>query len=186
VGPVERIERERVVAVLRKVDDVDRTVDELGVPVVEVTLDSRGALDAIRALRARGDLTVLAGTVRTADEARAAVDAGAEAIAGPAFVREVVDVCGELGVPAIPGALTPSELEAARRAGAALVKLFPARLGGPQYVRDVLAPLSDLRLIVTGGVDAVNAVEFLHAGAVAVGVDSSRAAAVYEAVRLGP
>ena len=70
----------------------------------------------------------------------------------------------------------------ARRA--AIVKLFPGRLGGPQYVRDVLAVLSDVPLMVTGGVDAANAVEFLEAGAVAVGADASRARAVYEAVRL--
>jgi 2-dehydro-3-deoxyphosphogluconate aldolase/(4S)-4-hydroxy-2-oxoglutarate aldolase len=184
VKAVERIERARVVAVLRRVDDAETTVDRLGLPVVEVTLDSPGALDAIRALRRRDDLTVLAGTVRTAEEARAAVDAGAEAVVGPAFVPEVTAICHELGVPSIPGALTPSEIEAAWRAGAALVKLFPGRLGGPGYVRDVLAPLADVRLLVTGGVDAENAVAFLAAGAVAVGADSTRARAVYDAVSL--
>lgn len=184
MGAVEAIERERVVAVLRKVEDVARTVDELGLRVVEVTLDSPAALDAIRALRERGDVTVLAGTVRTVEEARAAIDAGAEAVVAPAFVREVVEACRAVGVPAIPGALTPSELEQAWRSGAALVKLFPGRLVGPQYVRDVLAPLADLRLIVTGGIDTENAVDFLRAGAVAVGVDASRARAVYDAVRL--
>ena len=64
------------------------------------------------------------------------------------------------------------------------MKLFPGRLGGPRYVRDVLAPLADVRLIVTGGVDATNAVDFLRAGAVAVGADASRARAVYDAVTL--
>ncbi len=184
MGPVERIEQERVVAILRKVPDVEATVEQLALPVIEVTLDSPTALHAIRALRGRGDVVVLAGTVRTAEEARAAIDAGAEAIVGPAFVPEVGEVCGERDVAWIPGALTPTELEAAWRGGAALVKLFPGRLGGPQYVRDVLAPLADLRLIVTGGIDATNAVDFLRAGAVAVGVDASRARAVYDAVTL--
>jgi 2-dehydro-3-deoxyphosphogluconate aldolase/(4S)-4-hydroxy-2-oxoglutarate aldolase len=184
VGAVETIVRERVVAVLRKVDDVARTVDELALPIVEVTLDSPGALDGIRALRERGEVTVLAGTVRTADDARAAIGAGAEAVVGPAFDPEVVEACRGLGVPAIPGALRPSELEAAWRSGVPLVKLFPARLGGPQYIRDLLTPLPDLRLVVTGGIDAANAVEFLRAGAIAVGVDASRARAVYDAVRL--
>jgi 2-dehydro-3-deoxyphosphogluconate aldolase/(4S)-4-hydroxy-2-oxoglutarate aldolase len=183
VGPVERIERERVVAVLRKVDDVAATVERLGLPVVEVTLDSPGALEAIAGLRERGDLTVIAGTVRTAEEARDAIAAGAEAVVGPATVPGVAAACGEAGVPWIPGALTPTEVEAAWRAGAALVKLFPARLGGPQYVRDVLAVLPDVRLVVTGGIDAANAVAFLHAGAVAVGADASRARSVYDAVR---
>lgn len=185
MGPVERIEQERVVAVLRKVADVEATVERLGLQVVEVTLDSPGALAAIRALRNRGEVTVLAGTVRTADEARAAIDAGAEAVVGPAFVPEVMAVCRELGVPSIPGALTPTEVEAAWRAGAAMVKLFPGRLGGPQYVRDLLAPLAGVRLMVTGGVNETNALEFLRAGAVAVGVDSSRARAVYDVARVG-
>jgi 2-dehydro-3-deoxyphosphogluconate aldolase/(4S)-4-hydroxy-2-oxoglutarate aldolase len=185
VGPVERIEQERVVAVLRRVADVGATVERLGLPVVEVTLDSPGALAAIRALRERGGVTVVAGTVRTADEARAAVDAGAEAVVCPVSAPEVAEACRALAVPWIPGALSPSEIEAAWRAGAAMVKLFPGRLGGPQYVRDVLAPLADVPLIVTGGVDAGNAAEFLRAGAVAVGVDSSRARGVYSALGVG-
>jgi 2-dehydro-3-deoxyphosphogluconate aldolase/(4S)-4-hydroxy-2-oxoglutarate aldolase len=185
VGPVERILQARVVAVLRKVADVESVAAQLGLPVVEVTLDSPGALEAIRALRARDGLTVLAGTVRTEDEARAAVEAGAEAIVAPVFGPEVAAVCRELGVPSIPGALTPSEIEAAWREGAAMVKVFPVRLGGPAYVRDVVAVLPDVPLLVTGGVDEANAVDLLRAGAAAVGADSSRARAVYDAIRLG-
>ena len=177
---VERIRHERVVAVLRKAVDVDA----LGTPVVEVTMHVEDAFEAIRALRGRVGLTVLAGTVRTAAQARGAIEAGAQAIVSPATIAEVAAVCREAGVPWIPGALTPTEIEAAWRAGAAIVKLFPGRLGGPQYVRDVLAVLTDVPLMVTGGVDAANAVEFLEAGAVAVGADASRARAVYEAVRL--
>ena len=67
-------------------------------------------------------------------------------------------------MPWIPGALTPTEIEAAWRAGAAIVKLFPGRLGGPQYVRDVLARAADVPLMVTGGVDATNAGAFLERG----------------------
>jgi 2-dehydro-3-deoxyphosphogluconate aldolase / (4S)-4-hydroxy-2-oxoglutarate aldolase len=168
---VERIRQERLVAILRRVDDIDRRVAELaenGVNVVEITLDSDGALDAIR--RHPG---ALAGTVRTVSQVDAAADAGAAAIVSPGFVPEVVARARELGLPAIPGALTPTEVEAAWQAGAALVKLFPAGLGGPRYVRDVLAPLGDVPLLVTGGVDSTNAVAFLEAGAVAVGVGSA-------------
>ena len=75
------------------------------------------AFEAIRALRGRPGLTVLAGTVRTADEARGAIDAGAQAIVSPATIAEVAAVCREDGVPWIPGALTPTEIEAAWRAG---------------------------------------------------------------------
>ena len=120
---------------------------------------------------------MLAGTVRRPEQVDEAVRAGAEACVGPAFVPAVVARCAELGVPAVPGALTPSEVEAAWQAGAALVKLFPGSLGGPRYVRELLAPLRDVPLLVTGGVTAENAAEFLAAGAVAVGAGSALAAA---------
>ena len=180
MGAVERIRQERVVAVLREWVDPA----ELGTPVVEVTMHVPDALDAIRALRRRDELTVLAGTVRTVEEARGAIDAGAQAVVGPVLVPEVGAVCHEAGVPWIPGTLTPTEIETAWRAGAAIVKLFPGRLGGPQYLRDVLAVLHDVPVLVTGGVDAMNARAFLAAGAVAVGCDAGRAPAVYDAVRL--
>jgi 2-dehydro-3-deoxyphosphogluconate aldolase/(4S)-4-hydroxy-2-oxoglutarate aldolase len=181
VDVVERIRQERVIAVARgRVD-----VEELGTPVIEVTMHVEDAFGAIAELHGRGDVTVLAGTVRTAWEARGAIDAGAEAIVSPATIAEVGAVCREYDVPWIPGALTPTEIEAAWGAGAALVKLFPGRPGGPQYVRDLLAVLDDVLLVVTGGVDSANALAFLDAGAVAVGCDSSRARSVHDAARLG-
>jgi 2-dehydro-3-deoxyphosphogluconate aldolase/(4S)-4-hydroxy-2-oxoglutarate aldolase len=164
------------------VADVDAAVERLhaaGIALVEITLDSDGALAAIR--RHRG---CLAGTVRTAADVDAAVEAGAAAVVSPGLVPAVVARARELGVPAIPGALTPSEIEAAWQAGAAMVKLFPASLGGPQYVRDLLAPLADVPLIVTGGVDSGNARAFLDAGAVAVGAGSSLLRDPDEAARL--
>jgi 2-dehydro-3-deoxyphosphogluconate aldolase/(4S)-4-hydroxy-2-oxoglutarate aldolase len=114
---VDRIHAERVVAILRRVPDVEAVVDALaagGVRLVEVTLDSEGALETIERLRANRELTVLGRTVRTpAEEAAAA--AGAEACVAPALVPETVERCRALGVPAVPGALTPSEIEAAWR-----------------------------------------------------------------------
>lgn len=163
---LERIRQQRRIAILRGVEDVDAAVERhraAGIELIEITLDSPGALAAIA--RHPG---CLAGTVRTAREAEAAVEAGAAALVSPALVREVVECARRLGVPVIPGALTPTEIEAAWRAGAAMVKLFPARLGGPAYIRDVLAPLADVPLIATGGITAANADEFLAAGAVAV------------------
>lgn len=176
MSALERIREERVVAVLRDVADVDGVVAALvagGLRVVEVTLDSRDGLGAIARLAARGDVTVLAGTVRRAEQVDDAVRAGAQACVSPAFVPAVVERCLELGVAAVPGALTPSEVEAAWEAGAALVKLFPGSLGGPRYVRELLAPLADVPLLVTGGVDAGNAAAFLEAGAVAVGAGTA-------------
>jgi 2-dehydro-3-deoxyphosphogluconate aldolase/(4S)-4-hydroxy-2-oxoglutarate aldolase len=176
MSAIERIRSERLVAILRRVDDIDARVAALadaGVGVIEITLDDPNALGAIERARGRGDVTVLAGTVRRAEQVDAAVAAGAEAVVAPAFVAAVVERAAELGLPAIPGALTPTEIEAAWAAGAALVKLFPGGAGGPRYVRDVLAPLADVPLLVTGGVDAQNAMAFLDAGAVAVGVGSA-------------
>jgi 2-dehydro-3-deoxyphosphogluconate aldolase / (4S)-4-hydroxy-2-oxoglutarate aldolase len=173
---LDRIRAERVVAVLRRVSEFDSVVEALlagGIRIVEITLDSDDALSTIGKLHARGDLNVLAGTVRTPQEAEAAVAAGAEACVAPALVPEMVERCRGLGVPAIPGALTPSEIEAARALGADLVKLFPGSLVGPGYVREVLAPLTGVELIVTGGVNVSNARAFIEAGAVAVGVGSA-------------
>ena len=175
MSAVDAIRTARLVAILRHTADVDAQVARLaaaGVRVVEITLDSDDALGAIERARGRGDVTVLAGTAREPAQVDAAVSAGAEAIVAPSLSAAVLERAAALGVPAIPGALTPTEIETAWRAGAALVKLFPARLGGPRYVQDVLAPLRDVPLVATGGVDATNARAFLDAGAVAVGVGS--------------
>ena len=177
---IEAIRTRRVVAILRRVPDPERVVRALqegGIAVVEITLDSEDALETIARLRDDPELVVLAGTVRTAQEAEAAAQAGAQACVGPALVPEVLEACRTLGIPAIPGALTPTEVETARRLGAPMVKLFPASLLGPAYVRDLRGPLPDVPLLVTGGVDASNAGAFLRAGAAAVGVGSALVAA---------
>ena len=181
---VERIREDCFVAVIRRVPDLDAVAQELieaGIRVLEFTLDSPGALEAIA--RWRGEATVLAGTVRTAAEADAAIEAGAEALVSPVFDPELVRK--EHKVPFVPGCFTASEIEQAWRAGAPLVKLFPAGALGPAYVHSLLAPLAEVPLLVTGGITAENALEFLDAGAVAVGADSSRAVAVWERVRVG-
>jgi 2-dehydro-3-deoxyphosphogluconate aldolase/(4S)-4-hydroxy-2-oxoglutarate aldolase len=173
---LDRIRAERVVAVLRRTPEADRLVDALlagGIRIVEITLDSDDALGTIERLRKRGDVTVLAGTVRTARDAEAAAAAGAEACVAPGLVPEMVERCRALGMPAIPGALTPSELERAQTLGSDFVKLFPGSLLGPDYVRAVLTPFAGLELLVTGGVDASNARAFLDAGAVAIGVGAA-------------
>jgi 2-dehydro-3-deoxyphosphogluconate aldolase / (4S)-4-hydroxy-2-oxoglutarate aldolase len=173
---LDRIRAEGIVAVLRRVRDVGSVVDALvagGIRIVEITLDSDDALAAIERLRARPDLTVLAGTVLTPEDVEAAAGAGAEACVAPALVPETVARCLDLGVPPIPGALTATEIETARVLGAELVKLFPGSLAGPGYVRALVAPLAGAELLVTGGVDASNARAFLDAGAVAVGVGSA-------------
>ena len=107
MAAIERIRSERLVAILRRVPDVDARVAALadaGFRVVEITLDDPDAPAAIERARSRGDVTVLAGTVRRAEQVDVAATAGAEAVVGPGFVREVVERAAELGIPAIPGA----------------------------------------------------------------------------------
>jgi len=185
---IDAIRSRRVVAVLRRVADptgVVLALREEGLGVFEITLDSQDALETIAALRGDADLVVLAGTVRTADEVRAAVEAGAQACVSPALTPEVVEACREAGVPAIPGAMTPTEIETAWRLGAEMVKVFPAARLGPEFIRDLRGPLEDIPLLATGGVDGSNALDFLRAGAAAVGVGSALVGApdVREAAR---
>jgi 2-dehydro-3-deoxyphosphogluconate aldolase / (4S)-4-hydroxy-2-oxoglutarate aldolase len=153
--------------------------------VFEITLDSQDALETIAALRDDADLVVLAGTVRTSDDVRAAVEAGAQGCVSPTLAPEVVEACREAGLPAIPGAMTPTEIETAWRLGAEMVKVFPAARLGPEFISDLRGPLGDIPLLATGGVDSSNALDFLRAGAAAVGVGSALvgAADVREAAR---
>ena len=143
-----------------------------GLTILEYTMSGEGALDCVTAVRAAlGDrVCVGAGTVLDAAAAEAAIAAGARFLVTPAVVPEVIEVGRRRDVPVVCGALTPTEVLAAGRVGADLVKLFPARLGGPGYVRDLLGPFPQLQLVATGGVSAENARTFLDAGAVAVAV----------------
>jgi 2-dehydro-3-deoxyphosphogluconate aldolase / (4S)-4-hydroxy-2-oxoglutarate aldolase len=175
------IARSRVVAVVRARSaslfvEVGTVLAEAGVTCIEFTLSSEGAVDALRAFAAqlpRG-VAIGAGTVLDAESASAAVDAGATYLISPALCRDVIERGADLGVPVIPGALTPTEILDAWRAGASAVKVFPvAEAGGPAYIRAVLAPLPDVPLIPTGGVEIDDASDYLAAGAFAVGLGGS-------------
>jgi 2-dehydro-3-deoxyphosphogluconate aldolase / (4S)-4-hydroxy-2-oxoglutarate aldolase len=145
-----------------------RAAVEGGVPAAEIALTTPDALDALAAARAElGDAACLgAGSVRTVADATRAVEAGAAFLVTPTVVPEVL--AAAIDVPVVCGGLTPTELAAAQAAGAYAVKVFPARVFGPAYLRDVLAPMPDLRLVPTGGVDPGNVAEYARAGAVAV------------------
>jgi 2-dehydro-3-deoxyphosphogluconate aldolase/(4S)-4-hydroxy-2-oxoglutarate aldolase len=101
------------------------------------------------------------------------IDAGARFVVGPVFRRDVIAACHERDVVVAPGAFTPTEVLDAHEAGADLVKIFPATGLGPQYIRDVRAPLPQLKLLPTGGVTPANAGDWIRAGAVAVGIGSA-------------
>jgi 2-dehydro-3-deoxyphosphogluconate aldolase/(4S)-4-hydroxy-2-oxoglutarate aldolase len=188
-GIVARIERERVIAVIRLADaeKLRAVIDALaagGVRVFEVTMTVPSAIQLIAQLTRDlpRELMVGAGTVIGADTARRAIDAGARFIVGPVFRREVIDACHERHVPAMPGCFTPTEILDAWEAGADIVKVFPSTSLGPTFIKDVRAPLPQLKLMPTGGVTIDNAADWLRAGAVAVGIGSALvdAAAVKE------
>ncbi|MEO3809252.1 bifunctional 4-hydroxy-2-oxoglutarate aldolase/2-dehydro-3-deoxy-phosphogluconate aldolase [Sphaerisporangium sp. B11E5] len=149
------------------------TLVEAGVGLVEVSLVTADALDVIRRARAAlGDAAGLgAGTVLTADDARAAAEAGASYLVTPA-VTEAVAEGRRLGLPVLAGAFTPTEVVAALGAGAAAIKLFPAFLGGERYLRALRDPFPGVAFVPVGGVGAAEAAAYLRAGAVAVGAGS--------------
>lgn len=155
--------------------DVGRALLAGGVISVEVTMTTPGALDGIRMLsRELGAGAVVGvGTVMDAETCRRAIDAGAQYVVSPHFDEHVVVATRERGKVSVPGAMTPTEILRAAAGGADVVKVFPSAGLGPQYFRDVLAPLPNLKLMPTGGVDPKNAGEWIKAGAVCVGAGAS-------------
>jgi 2-dehydro-3-deoxyphosphogluconate aldolase/(4S)-4-hydroxy-2-oxoglutarate aldolase len=142
-----------------------------GIRVIEFTLNSPGALDAIRSCRKTMDDTIIgAGTVLSRSHAEEAIAAGAQIVVSPDTKPEVVETAHALGAVAIPGAFTPTEIARAMDLGADLVKLFPAKGLGPQYVREIRGPLDGVRLVPTGGVTVKNVAAYFDAGAAAVAV----------------
>jgi 2-dehydro-3-deoxyphosphogluconate aldolase/(4S)-4-hydroxy-2-oxoglutarate aldolase len=174
------IERSGIIPVLRarSGDEARALVDALvagGVTVMEVTMTVPGAVDLLRALKSEyGNRLLLgSGTVTSAGEAEATIAAGAEFVVSPSLHPEVIAATKARRKLSIPGALTPTEAIAAWRAGADYVKIFPcSAVGGASYLRALLAPFPELRLIPTGGVTLQTAADFLRAGACALGVGS--------------
>ncbi|MGC9468544.1 MAG: bifunctional 4-hydroxy-2-oxoglutarate aldolase/2-dehydro-3-deoxy-phosphogluconate aldolase [Anaerolineae bacterium] len=146
-----------------------------GVRVIEVTMTTPGALDVIKEATARYGEDVLfgAGSVLDAETARAAILAGAGFIVAPTLSLSTVELCSRYGVPAVPGIFTPTEALTAWEAGADMVKLFPASIGGPGLVKAILAPLPQLEIVPVGGVNLGTAADFVRNGAAALGVGSS-------------
>jgi 2-dehydro-3-deoxyphosphogluconate aldolase/(4S)-4-hydroxy-2-oxoglutarate aldolase len=177
---LERLAAVPVVAILRAADaerflEVGRVLYEAGLRAVEVTLTSRGALEAFAQLveELPGDALLGVGTVRSPDQAEEAVAAGATYLVAPDFRPQVVGWAAERGLAVVPGALTPTEVAAAWAAGATAVKVFPvSAVGGPAYVKAVRAPLPEVPLVPTGGVGIDDIGAYLAAGAAAVGLGS--------------
>lgn len=175
-----RILETGIIAVVRlqsseRLLDVARAIDAGGIRAIEFTMTTPGAIDTlVSAAAAMGDRIVLgAGTVLDGPTARAAILAGARFIVAPTLSRETIETCHRYGAVVIPGAYTPTEILTAWEWGADLVKVFPATGLGPRYFKDVLAPLPQVRLVPTGGVDLETVGPFIEAGAAAVAVGSN-------------
>jgi len=146
-----------------------------GVKPIEVTMTVPGAIDAIREFKStvKEEVLVGAGTVLDPETARAVILAGAEFVVSPTLNLEVIEICRRYSKIVIPGTFTPTEILTAWEAGADIVKVFPATVGGPQYLRDIRGPLPQIRLCPTGGVNLENTPDFIRAGAVAVAAGTS-------------
>lgn len=172
------IHANRLIAIVRGTDRnfalrTVLTLAEEGIDVIEVSLTTQDATEVIRRARAALGSTAMlgAGTVITVEDAESAYDAGAGFVVTPGL-GPGIGAALERGLPVIGGAFTPSEVIEVMRRGAEAVKLFPASLGGPGYLRALLDPLPQTPIIPVGGVDTHAAREYLAAGAVAVGIGS--------------
>ena len=147
-----------------------------GIVAQEFTLTNPRALEAIshvlREVKAfsHGEATIGVGSVRSREQALASLSAGAQFVVSPIYQPAVTAVCVERNVPIMSGALTPTEIASAWEAGASLVKVFPARGLGPDYIKDVLAPMPEIKIMPTGGIGLTNMRDYFKAGACAVGV----------------
>jgi 2-dehydro-3-deoxyphosphogluconate aldolase/(4S)-4-hydroxy-2-oxoglutarate aldolase len=206
---LERIKKTGVIAIMRaksssQLIEAAEAIKAGGIDVIEVTMTTPNALNVISEATVKfgNDVLFGAGSVLDPETARAAILAGAEFVVGPSLDIDLISLCNRYSIPVIPGCFSPTELVTAWQAGASMVKLFPASLGGPSFMKDLLAPLPQLEIIPVGGVNLENAKDYINNGAAALGVGSSlinqklldgndmdeltrRARAFREAVKLG-
>lgn len=155
---------------------VVEAVREGGIDIIEITMTVPNAIGVIETIaeESGGGVLLGAGTVLDAETARASILAGAEFIVAPCFNEGLVKVCKRYSKIVIPGAMTPTEIVRAWEQGADLVKIFPAQqLGGPDYIKAIKAPLPQVLLNPTGGVDLNNAADYIRSGASVISVGSA-------------
>jgi 2-dehydro-3-deoxyphosphogluconate aldolase/(4S)-4-hydroxy-2-oxoglutarate aldolase len=179
-APLERVLDRCIVAVIRaespdSLVDVAEALVAGGVEVMEVTFTVPRATQVLERVTEKLGSRVLmgAGTVLDSETARAAILSGAEFIVSPAVNLAVIELCRRYSKLVMPGALTPTEVLTAWQAGADIVKIFPSELTGPKYIKALRAPLPQVRMMPTGGVNLDTAVDFLKAGSCALGIGSS-------------
>ncbi|KQB93423.1 MULTISPECIES: bifunctional 4-hydroxy-2-oxoglutarate aldolase/2-dehydro-3-deoxy-phosphogluconate aldolase [Geobacillus] len=174
------IEKIGIIAILRHIQPhmmmpVAEVLQEAGITILEVTMETPGALKMIETLRTEfpDHLTVGAGTVLDAETARAAMLSGAQFVVSPTVNIEMIRTVKRYGGLCMPGAMTPTEIVMAYENGADMVKIFPAHVLGPTYFRAVSSPLPHIPFVATGGINLENAGSYISAGAVAVGLGHS-------------
>ena len=178
-GLMSAMQAHRLVAVIRSRTPEEalataRAVGEAGVKFVEVTFTVPDAAEVIRTLAGEGQLHVGAGTVLSEEQARTGIEAGARFIVSPSLELDLVPLCREAGVASIPAGATPTEVVGAIRAGADLVKIFPADcVGGPHFIRQMLGPFPDARFMVSGGVNKDNVAEYATLGVTGIVLGSA-------------
>ncbi len=177
---VDELIRQGAIAVVRMTDvekliRVVEAVAEGGLTAIEITLTTPGAMELISDISSRfGDSILLGvGSVLRAEDARTAIDMGARYVVSPIFKTDIIDTAHARNLPALAGAFTPTEIQAATDAGADIVKVFPADVVGMGFFKAVLAPMPLSRLMPTGGVTLENAGDWIRAGACAVGIGSA-------------
>ena len=175
----ERYHQSPVIGILRgiqgnTVNNIAQTCLDTGFCTLEVTMNTEGATGLITALRRDfPGLNIGAGTVCNMTDLQLAIDAGAQFIVTPILDEEVVKTCVGMGIPVFPGAYTPTEIFRAWSCGASAVKVFPATQLGVSFIKDILAPLNQIRLLPTGGVSLQNIRSFFEAGVFGVGMGSA-------------
>ena len=176
---IQEMGRTRLVAVVRSKSAEEalataKAVAEGGVQFIEITFSVPSALDVIEILVAEGRLHVGAGTVLSNEEAEEAIGTGAQFIVSPSLELNLIPICHDANVPCIPGAATPTEILAAARAKADLVKIFPAdTIGGPDFVRQMSGPFPNIRFMVSGGVSLTNIKGYVQAGVTGICLGSA-------------
>jgi len=175
-----QIADQKIVAVIRldglsKAVELSQALLEGGVSILEFTLTNADAPQAIKQVRKTlGDRIIVgAGSVITSQQVDEVADCGAQFVVSPVTKRDVIESCHKHQLPTMPGAYTPTEIQAAWEMDVAAVKVFPAAGLGVKYIKDVLAPLPHLRLIPTGGITVNNIMDFVNVGVFAVGVGSA-------------
>lgn len=177
---MQRIEACGVIAIIRtnnasELIEVTDAIKAGGVDIIEVTMTTPNALSVISSVSAKYDDEILVGvgSVLDSETARAAMLAGAKFVVSPVTRPDIIEMCNRYGTVVMPGAFTPTEILKAWEAGADYVKVFPSSGVGPGYIKDIKAPMPHISLVPTGGVNLNNAVEFIRAGAAALGVGSA-------------